>query len=144
MALITKVTFDSSEEMILNPQPLEILDSDDEKQRWIKKFRHREQFERFTEKVLRKIDYDVVEDFAKDEFDLVDEFDAECDDDHLDSCSDDELLQEAKHRGLVPGYPQNILNADFALRFAKIVEAENPIMIEQWLTEMESKFCIVT
>lgn len=89
------------------------------------------------------MDYNLVEDWAKDEFDLIEESDAVCRDVHLDTCKDSELISEATDRGLMNRFNQTIMNDSFESRFSKIVQYENAVVIENWLSEMETRLRIV-
>lgn len=88
------------------------------------------------------MDSNLVEDWAKDEFNLIEEHEGECHDAHLETCSDGLLITEASSRGLMNKFKQNIVNCDYEKRFGKIVDKGNSLIIEKWLSEMETKLQI--
>lgn len=144
MGNIVKLLYDDGEELALEVTPMEeIWPTDDSSAKFQKQRDHRMQFRRFQRKILSVLDSQIVEDYAKDQFDLIDEYDSVCNDVHLDTCSDKLLFEEASARGLIANYKPNIVNENFAFRFAQIVDRGNPIEIDNWLSEMEAKLRLV-
>ncbi len=143
MGNIVKVIFEDNKELTLDIKSAEILDSDTDDAKYQKKREREIELRKFQRTILREMDYSLVEDWAKDEFDLIEENEAECHYTHLDTCSDNALTNEAEQRGLMYRFNQTIMNDNFETRFAKIVEHESPITIENWLSEMESRLRIV-
>ncbi|WP_278494884.1 hypothetical protein [Chryseobacterium arthrosphaerae] len=83
-----------------------------------------------------------IEEFAKDEYDLIDS-DKKKD---IDDFDDDDILSEAEYRGIIPVGTElqngNILNEDFVERFVTIVNRGNTTEIENALSYLEFKFKI--
>lgn len=91
----------------------------------------------FEDEILGDLDPDNVKDYAKEQFDLVDEDDVE--ETTLEDFDDYEIMQEASERGLI-GKGDTILTEDFVQRFLAIVELENPIFIDNLLMTFEKKY----
>ena len=83
-----------------------------------------------------------LEDYAKDEYDLIDE-DEQND---LEDFDDEDFIQEAKRRKLHVNHPElvneNIINQDFISRFVNIIDRGNDIVIGEVLEELEKKYHI--
>lgn len=135
MNRIIKVIYqDGSELEPKNITPLEI--SDDKQQQWRNQSRYNRQFRSFEEEILDGLDGDIVEDYAKDRFDLVEEDDVEEKD--INDFSDDEIMDEVRARKLL-GSNNSIISAQFITRFSKIMEKESQILLDNLLTEFETK-----
>lgn len=143
MSNIVNVVFEDGEVLTLDAKPLEIIDTDTEDIKYQKRRERNIQIRKFQRSILKKMDYQLVEDWAKDEFDLIEEHEAVCNDVHLDTCKDSSLISEATDRGLMNRFNQTIMNDSFESRFSKIVQYENAVSIEKWLSEMESRLRIV-
>lgn len=143
MSNIINVVFENGESMSFDAKPLVFLDTDTDDIKYQKRRERNIEIRRFQRSILKEMDYQIVEDWAKDEFDLIEESESVCHDVHLDTCKDSELIEEATDRGLMNRFNQTILNQDFEKRFAKIVERENAIEIERWLSDMENRLRIV-
>ena len=100
MSNIVNVVFEDGEVLTLDAKTLEILDTDTEDIKYQKRRERNIQIRKFQRSILKKMDYQLVEDWAKDEFDLIEEQEAVCNDVHLDTCSDSNLISEATDRGL--------------------------------------------
>ena len=82
-----------------------------------------------------------LEDYAKDEYDLVDADEIN----DIDEFNDSKILQEAKKRGLLNKYAiinENINNQDFIQRFCEIINRGNEIELASLLDELERKYRI--
>jgi hypothetical protein len=82
-----------------------------------------------------------LEDYAKDEYDLVDADEIN----DIDKFNDSKILQEAKKRGLLNKYAiinENINNQDFIQRFCEIINRGNEIELASLLDELERKYRI--
>ena len=82
-----------------------------------------------------------LEDYAKDEYDLVDADEIN----DIDEFNDSKILQEAKKRGLLNKYAiinENINNQDFIQRFCEIINRGNEIELASFLDELERKYRI--
>ena len=83
-----------------------------------------------------------IEDYAKDEFDLIDADDK----DDISVFDDDDILDEAEKRGLHLNNAsienENIINENFPIRFAEIINRGNDIEIDEVLETLEKKYHI--
>lgn len=80
-----------------------------------------------------------LEDYAKDEYDLIDTNEIN----DINDFNDAEILEEAKKRGLLTNAAienENIINQDFISRFCKIINRGNEIEIVSLLDELERKY----
>ena len=135
MNRIIKVIYqDGSELEPKNITPLEI--SDDKQQQWRNQVRYNRQFRSFEEDILDDLDEDIVEDYAKYRFHLVEEDDVE--EKNINDFSDDEIMDEARARKLL-GSNNSIISEQFITRFSKIMEKESQILLDNLLTEFETK-----
>jgi hypothetical protein len=83
-----------------------------------------------------------IEDFAKDEYDLIDSDEKK----NMSDFDDDDILSEAEYRGITPQGAElensNILNDGFLDRFVTIVNRGNIAEIENTLSFLEFKYKI--
>ena len=82
-----------------------------------------------------------LEDYAKNEYDLVDADEIN----DIDEFNGSKILQEAKKRGLLNKYAiinENINNQDFIQRFCEIINRGNEIELASLLDELERKYRI--
>jgi len=138
MNKIIKVIYeDGSFSEIKNINPLE--KSEDKKEQWLNRRMYNRQFVSFEEEILDSLDENTIEDYATERFDLIKEDDVEEKD--IDDFSDDEILQEVRDRKLL-GKNSSVLSESFIIRFSKIMEKENQILIDTLLTEFETKLSL--
>lgn len=138
MNKIVKVIYeDGSFSEIKNINPLE--KSEDKKEQWLNRRMYNRQFVSFEEEILDSLDENTIEDYATERFDLIKEDDVEEKD--IDDFSDDEILQEVRDRKLL-GKNASVLSESFIIRFSKIMEKENQILIDTLLTEFETKLSL--
>ena len=138
MNRIIKVIYqDGSELEPKNITPLEI--SDDKQQQWRNQVRYNRQFRSFEEDILDDLDEDIVEDYAKNRFHLVEEDDVE--EKNINDFSDDEIMDEVRARKLL-GSNNSIIYEQFITRFSKIMEKESQILLDNLLTEFETKLTL--
>jgi len=130
-------TFDGSENEIENIVPLVI--SKDRKEQWLKQRNYNRQFLCFEKSILEDLNQDTVEEYATDYFDLISEDDAEEKD--ISDFSDEEIMEEVRDRKLL-GSNNSIISEQFITRFSKIMEKESQILLDNLLTEFESKLNI--
>ena len=118
--------------------PLEILENDNNNERYQKRRSYERQFKDFEENILNDLDPDAIEAYAEWNLNLVKEDDVV--DKDISDFDDDELLKEAKYRKLsLSLLGSSIITEKFMVRFEKIIEAENALILEKTLTEFESK-----
>lgn len=83
-----------------------------------------------------------IEEYAKDEYNLIDEDDK----DDISDFDDDDLLKEAEKRGIhinnTSIQNENIINQNFLSRFAQIINRGYDIEIGKILDELEKKYHI--
>lgn len=83
-----------------------------------------------------------IEDFAKEEYDLIDSDERK----EINDFDDEDILIEAEYRGILPQSAElqneNILNEDFVQRFVTIVNRGNNQEIENTLAFLEFKYKI--
>lgn len=98
------------------------------------------QYRRFEEEILSNMNIDL-EDWAKEEYSLVDEDEVK----DLDDFSDDEIRNEATSRTLFKDksvHNQNILNSEFIERFIEIINRGDEFQIDNTLTLLEKNYKI--
>ena len=136
---IVKIIYANGDEKELGEIiPLEILENDNINERYQKRRSYERQFKDFEENILNDLDLYTIEAYAERNLDLVKEDDV--DDKDISDFDDDELLKEAKYRKLsLSLLGSSIITEKFMVRFEKIIEAENALILEKTLTEFESK-----
>ena len=136
---IVKIIYANGDEKELGEIiPLEILENDNINERYQKRRSYEGQFKDFEENILNDLDRDTIEAYAERNLYLVKEDDV--DDKDISDFDDDELLKEAKYRKLsLSLLGSSIITEKFMVRFEKIIEAENALILEKTLTEFESK-----
>ena len=144
MKKIVKIIYqDGSEEELTNSIiPRKTSKTDDYSEKYANQCKIERQFIEFENKILKSLVQDNIKDYAINNFDLVDEDDVEdcedCEEKELYDFSDEELFQELISRKLL-GYKNSIISHDFIDRFIDIVEREDQIILDNWLSEMEKK-----
>lgn len=99
---------------------------------------YQRQFFQFDEQILKYLDYSLIKEYAKDEFDLVEENENE--QITIRNFSFEELVEEIERR---KGVKQSVVSDAFLIRFEKIITVENPLTIEKILSEIESRLNIL-
>ena len=136
---IKKIIFDdNSEEEFIPTFP-------DDYQEWneLRKSWHLHQRSRWEQnKIFHHLATDL-EDYAKDEYDLVDADEIN----DIDDFNDAEIIEEAEKRGLhiknLSLENENIINQDFLSRFLKIINRGNDIEISKILDQLEKQYHLV-
>ena len=135
---IKKIIFDdNSEEEFIPTFPEDFDEWNDLRKSW---HLHHQRSKWEQNKLFHHLATDL-EDYAKDEYDLVDA-DEIID---IDEFNDSKILQEAKKRGLLNKYAiinENIINQDFIQRFCEIINRGNEIELASLLDELERKYRI--
>lgn len=91
-------------------------------------------FRKYSNEVLKVVGNDNVRSYAEWRLDMVD--DDSCTLDHLDDCNTDDLLYELEKKGMkLQG--DNIVTSDLAIRFAKIVELDDPTKLTAIIEQLE-------
>ena len=102
-------------------------------------YRHKQNWEQQV--IFPELETDL-EKYAKDEYNLIDEYDKV----DISDFDDDDLLKEAEKRGIhinnTSIQNENIINQNFLSRFAQIINRGNDIEIEKILDELEKKYHI--
>lgn len=91
---------------------------------------------RFQRKILNKLDKWDIEDYAKDNLDLVHEDDVESD---INDFSNGEILSEANNRGLLATGANDIVKDDLAKRFASVLKVASQFELEEIINQLEIK-----
>ncbi|WP_407484462.1 hypothetical protein [Elizabethkingia anophelis] len=98
------------------------------------------QYRIFEEEILSNMNIDL-EDWAREEYSLVDEDEVK----DIDDFSDDEIRNEAVYRTLFKDkeiHNQNILNSEFIDRFIEIINRGDEFQIDNTLTLLEINYKI--
>ena len=103
--------------------------------KWYSQREYEKQFLGFEDEIIDLLNERNLKDYAENHLDLVNEDDVEEKD--ISDFTDSELLEEVKDRKL--NGATNIINSDFLQRFCKIIEAENVILLDNLLSELENK-----
>jgi len=142
MAKIIKVILDNGEEKeVKNIKALSHFEQENpDRNKWYYQRCYERQFLSFEDEIMYLLDDDNLKDYAESNFYLVDEDDVE--EKELSDFSDAEILEEVRSRKIF-GNSTNIITEDFLLRFSKIIEKENALLLENLLVDFESKLNIV-
>jgi hypothetical protein len=145
--MIIKFTLHTGEEIELGPiKPKEDFKetyiSRGEEKSYIDTHKYQNQFQKFENKILKNLHSDIVEDYAKFTFDLIDEDSCDCSDDEKDihDFSDEEVSEQFYHNMKLK---LSIVNKSQLDRFYKVLEKASPEDIESFLKEQETKNKIV-
>jgi len=142
MKQIIKVIYqDGSSLEVENIMPLEI--ADDKKLQWQKQRNFERQFRDFEKSILRHLNDDTIENYAIDNFDLINQDDFNEEEKSIDAFDDDEIMEEVRGRKLL-GDNNSIISENFIFRFSKIMEIENQLLLDNVLTEFEVKLNIIS
>lgn len=136
MSKIVKVIFDDGEELEYVEKPIEAFEKEGKDDRVVKMLFNRQHRE-FEESIIESLKLDI-EEYARREYDLVD-------DANISKYSDEQILEEAEYRSLLPeDYSQNtnIYNQDFIDRFSVIINRGDDVEIEKMLQLLEYRFKI--
>jgi hypothetical protein len=139
---IVKVIYtDDTFDEVVNPKPFEIREGE---KHWEAFRRYERQFRDLEESVLRSIDNDIVEDYAKDYFDLIDPDDCECDCEEKDvsDFEDSDLLNEISRRYFGKNGLDIIANSIFD-RFIKVLSVADKSELDEILKNQEIKHKII-
>lgn len=135
MNRIIKVIYQDGTE--LEPKNIiPLVVDEDRTQQWRNHIKYYRQFKRFEEDILDDLDQDTVQEYAESKFDLINEDDVE--EKNIEDFSDEEIMEEVRHRKLL-GNNNSIISEQFITRFSKIMEIESQILLDNLLTEFESK-----
>jgi hypothetical protein len=133
---IIKVIYDNGKEKEVGVIiPLGILKTDEISEKYKKTRVYQRQFNDFEKSILDDLSDDVIKDYAEWNLDLIKEEDSD-----ISDFNDDELLEEIQERKLTPKILHgSIINETFMIRFKKIIECENALILDKILTEFECK-----
>ena len=136
---IKKIIFeDGSEKEFIPTFPDDFEDWNDLRKSW---HLHHQRSKWEQNKIFHHLATDI-EEYAKDEFDLIDEDDK----DDLSEFTDDDILDEAEKRRLHLNNAsienKNIINENYLVRFAEIINRGNDIEIGNFLDDLEVKYHI--
>lgn len=139
MAQIVKVIFEDGSEMIPKNKIKPLRETAEGESKWKALRDYKVQFFAFEDEILEILNQDNLEDYATSTFNLIDEDDVEKI--SIDDFSDSEIMEEVRDRKLL-GNNNSIISESFILRFSKITEKENQILLDNLLTEFEKKLNI--
>jgi hypothetical protein len=106
-----------------------------ENSKWYHQNAYERQFSNFEDDIIELLDESNIKEYVKDHLNLVEEDDVEEKD--ISDFTDSEILEEIKDRRL--GRGKNIINSIFIERFERIMDAENSILLDNILSELENK-----
>ncbi len=145
--MIIKFTLHTGEEIELGPiKPKEDFKetyiSRGEEKSYIDTHKYQKQFQKFENKILENLHGDIVEEYAKFTFDLIDEDSCDCSDDdkNINDFSEEEVSEQFYHN---MGLKLSIINKNQLDRFYKVLEKASLEDIENFLKEQEVKNKIV-
>jgi len=137
MKKIVKIIYnDGTHDEIVNIPKLDIEGVAESMEIYKRERAYERQFREFEKTILENINQNVVENYAEWNFDLINE--DEIEKTNIEDFSDEDILQELADRKILGGNT-NIINQDFLLRFSKIIEKENNILLESILNDFEKK-----
>jgi len=137
MKKIVKIIYnDGTHDEIVNITKLDIEGVAEIMEIYKRERAYERQFRELEKTILENINQDVVENYAEWNFDLINE--DEIEKTNIEDFSDEDILQELADRKILGGNT-NIINQDFLLRFSKIIEKENNILLESILNDFEKK-----
>jgi hypothetical protein len=135
---IVKVIYtDDTFEEVVNPQPYKVVEGEE---RWKAFRRYEAQFRDLEKSVLRFLDNDIVEDYAKDYLDLIDPDDCECDceDADISDLDDSELIDEISKR-YFGGKGLDIVTNLLFERFIKVLAVADKSELDEIIKNQEIK-----
>ncbi len=139
MKIVKILLDDGTSKEVNNALPLShFAEKHSEESKWYQKRMYEDQFDDLENDILELLKKYNVEEFAKNELSLVEESEIEKPD--IDDFSDKEILDAVVDRGL--NFGKNIVEVTFIERFVKIVNAENVMLIDNLLLELEKKLNI--
>jgi len=137
MKKIVKIIYDDgTHDEIVNITKLDIEGVEGKWEVIKRKRAYERQFNEFEKTILENINQGVIENYAEWNLGLIEADDVE--ETHIEDFSDEDILQELAARKILGGNT-NIINQDFLLRFSKIIEKENNILLESILNDFEKK-----
>ncbi|WBV60271.1 hypothetical protein PFY12_14680 [Chryseobacterium camelliae] len=137
---IVKIVLENGNSIDYKEQSIEHFRKTGQSESWVKNqfFNQRQNWEK---NALTYFNLDI-EEYAKAEYDLIDEDERK----EIGDYDDDDILSEAEYRGILPVSAElqneNILNEDFVARFVEIINRGNTAEIENTLSFIEYKFKI--
>lgn len=140
---ITKITFEDGTESEFKELPLQHFQIK-ERHAGFSEYRFKNQLiEWEKENILENLVTDI-EDYAKDEYSLIDEDDCDCNETDLGDFSDKELLSECLSRNLTVAQIDNrsIINDDFIDRIVEISRRGDDNYIDSVLESLEKLYRI--
>ena len=137
MKKIVKIIYnDGTHDEIVNIPKLDIEGVAESMEIYKRERAYERQFREFEKTILENINQNVVENYAEWNLNLINE--DEIEKTNIEDFSDEDILQELADRKILGGNT-NIINQDFLLRFSKIIEKENNILLESILNDFEKK-----
>jgi hypothetical protein len=140
---IQKVFFtDGTVKELTNIEPINYIEGEDRADRWKKERIFKKQFKEFDKSLLDFFEDDVIEKYASWNLNMINEDDVDKDEKEIDDFSDKEILEEVSSRKLF-GSNNSIITQDFIVRFSKIMDKENQMVLDNLLSDLEEKLKII-
>lgn len=144
---IVKVIFEDQTSIEMHEyKALISIENEPREQRIERLIQYRRKIRNFENMILKNINEDDFKSYAENEYDLVEKDDCwdepEPEKNEIGDFTDQHLLDELKSRTLFGDIQYNIITTDFLTRFSKIVAVENQLLIDNLLSEIESKLGI--
>ncbi|MEA1849235.1 hypothetical protein U9K52_09950 [Chryseobacterium sp. MHB01] len=137
---IVKVVLEDGKTIEYKEQSIEHFRKTGQSENWVK-HQFFNQYTNWEKNILTYFQLDI-EEYAKDEYDLIDEDERK----DISDFDDDDILEAAEYRGILPESVEleneNIMNEDFVSRFVTIIDRGNISEIENTLEFLEFKYKI--
>lgn len=137
---IVKIVLENGKSIDYKERNIEHFRKTGQSESWVKN-QFFNQHQNWEKNALTYFNIDI-EEYAKAEYDLIDEDERK----EISDYDDNDVLSEAEYRGILPVSAElqneNILNEDFVTRFVTIVNRGDTAEIENTLSFLEYKFKI--
>jgi len=140
---IVKVVFDDATELLVGEIKTieEIKTSYTYDKDWKVQNHYERQFKKIENSILKTLDNDTVEDYAKDYLDLIEEDDCDkCKEKDVSDFEDGELMAEVTSRNLFGYTNVNIITLDLFTRFSRVITVADNQYLEAVISELETKY----
>lgn len=137
---IIKIIFTDGEILELTPIPKALVfdGTESQQEKFKERINQQKYFDRFDKKIIRYLDEEIIKNYAKDTFDLIDEDDCDCpkNKSDLSDFSMEEIIDDIMYNNNINN---TILSTSFIYRFINIMKQSNPIIIDGILSDLETK-----
>lgn len=140
---IVKVVFDDQTELTIGEhKTIEQIKTDQTHDKQWKEERHyQRQFITLERAILRNLDDDTVRRYAKDDLDLVEQgnCDCDCEEKDISDFEDNEIMAELVSRNILGQANPDIITTDLFIRFSKVLTVADVQELEALISELETK-----